>query len=356
MKKLTFIFPELVLSVLLLSACEDYYNPEINVVPGIMVVDSHVTNDPLQNFVKLTMTNSFYNTDPAVKLTGAKVMLLETGGQIIFGSENTTGYFIFPETPVSGKKYLIRIDYNDDIYESDTVLMPPLPHIDSLYTRDLLVNGYQTDIYGAVTPTETPSRDICIDAPITSSLEYYRFSDRAVLQWVYNPPSAGPPLPTWFGWKSIHDNGLFNLAGPKDFRVSANIHRHSLMTLAYNDLTYLDFDGQIPAGWIMIIDQYGITKESYDFHVKLNQQLSASGSLFDPVQTQIYGNIHCVTDTEKLVLGYFDLNTYRQYRYYLNLGTGPDNQVVQRQLNRYLEIPEEGQHTDGTRPDFWEYN
>ena len=347
----------LVLSVFILTSCEEYYKPAMDVVPAILVVEAQLSNDSQHSFVKLSMTSDFYNRVLSDSITGANVKLVEGANYTIEGYEKSKGYFTFAESPVFGKRYYIRITYNGDVYESNSVTMPPKPAIDSLYTRNVYLKEYQLDINGAPFLVETPGREICIDASITPALQYYRFSNRAILQWVYDPPSVnGPPPPQWFGWKSIHDNGLFNLAGPKDFRVSADIHQHSLMTLAYNGLTYLDFTGQIPAGWIMIIDQYGITKESYDFHLKLNQQLSATGNLFDPVQTQIYGNIHCVTIPEKLVLGYFDLNSYRQYRYYLNLGTGPDNQVVQRRLDRYLEIPEEGQHTDSTRPDFWEYN
>jgi len=347
----------IVLIVFILTSCEEYYKPAINVVPSLFVVDAHLSNDPKSNYVKLSMTSDFYSLAASDWVTGANVKLIEDGNHIIAGYEQITGNYTFVELPVSGKTYQIRITYKGDIYESNTVIMPPLPRIDSLYTKDKLVNGYLTDSYGAVSPIETPSRDICIDAPITSTLEYYRFSNRAVLQWVYVPQSSsGPPPPPWFGWKSVHDNGLFNLAGPKNFSVSADVHQHSLMTLAYNVQNYLDSASQTAMGWILIIDQYGITKESYDFHRKLNQQFSAEGVLFDPVQTQIYGNIHCVTSPDKIVLGFFDLNSYRQYRYYLYLGTGPDNKGVQRRLNRYPDIPEEGYHEDGTRPDFWETN
>ena len=348
---------QLVFLVFILTSCEEYYNPAMDVVPPILVVDAHLSNDAQHSFVKLTMTNDFYNTAQAKLVTGARVKIIDEGNQSVDGYEQSTGYFVFADTLVSGKRYRIRITYNKDIYESYAVLMPPLPSIDSLYTKDKPVNGFLTDAYGVVTPIVTPSRDICIDAPITSALQYYRFSNRAVLQWAYYPPSTGgPPPPPWFGWKSIHDNGLFNLAGPKDFRVSADIHQHSLMTLAYNGQDYLDSASQIPMGWILIIDQYGITQESYDFHLKLNKQFSAEGNLFDPVQTQVYGNIHCVTSPDKIVLGFFDLNSYRQYRYYLYLGFGPGSQGLQRRLNRYLEIPENGYREDGIRPDFWENN
>ena len=77
--------------------------------------------------------------------------------------------------------------------------------------------------------------------------------------------------------------------------------------------------------------------------------------MFDPLITQIYGNIYCKSDPEKLVLGFFDLNSYKQYRYYLNLGSGKDITVVLRKLDQYFDIPDRGYKKDEP-PVFWETN
>jgi hypothetical protein len=345
----------LVLFVFILTSCEEYYQPAMDVVPAILVVDAHLSNDSRQSYVRLLMTSDFYNRAPSDSISGANVKLIEGGNYTIEGYEKHKGYFTFAEPPISGKRYHIRITYKEDIYESNSVTMPPLPTIDSIYTKDVIMKAYRTDAYGVPATIETSGREICIDAPITPTLQYYRFNDRAILQWVYNPPEmVGPPPPPFYGWKSFYYNELFNLTGPKEFNVSTSVRQHPLLALDYNASAYLDSINQDPAGWILIIDQYGITKESYDFHVRLNNQFSAVGNLFDPVQTQVYGNIHCTTNPEKLVLGFFDLNSYRQYRYYFYPGSGPDNQVILRQLNhRDFDIPDQND-TTGIRPVFWE--
>lgn len=214
-----------------------------------------------------------------------------------------------------------------------------------------------TDAYGGVMEIENSGREICIDAPINPSLEYYRFNWRAVLQWVYTPPSSfGSSPPPIYGWRSIFSGGLFNIAGPKQFSTSIKLKNHPIITLSYKPLYLLDSLSRIPHGWILMIDQYGTTKESYDFHERMNKQFSADGSLFDPILTQVYGNIHCKTDTKKIVLGFFDLNSYRHYRYFLNPGSNEYSKIVQRRINRRLNIPNEGT-TVGNPPDFWEiYN
>lgn len=340
----------------IVASCEEYYTPDLEEVSPILVVDSHLTNDTEQNFVRLTMTKPFYGSGGSDPIVGAKVELIQYFGETTNGVEISPGYFTFPTTPIPGKKYQLLITYLKDIYVSDAVVMPPIPTIDTLYTKHVVEKSYLIDALGSTILVETPGRRICINAPILPDLEYYRFGWKAVLQWVYNPPAAGgPPPPSWFGWKTLHQAGQFNLAGPKKFSNSDTIRQHEVFRLSYNSKIYLDSTQQMGSGWIVTIDQYGIPKESHDFHEMLNKQFSAEGSLFDPVLTQIYGNIHCKTDPEKIVLGFFDLNSYQKHRYYLYLGYGPDKQVNQHRVTNDYDIPDEG-YEIGTHPIFWEYN
>jgi hypothetical protein len=333
------------LAVLFVS-CEEYYKPEMKKVQALMVVESLVTNDPKQNYVKLTKSLDFYSTDQAEEIEGAKVELIESEGSSLTGIESSTGNFTFSNIPIPGKTYYLRIFWGNDTYESEKVVMPPLPTIDTLYTKHVISQSYRNEIYGPPILVETPGREVCIDAPVTPELEYYRFNWRAVLQWVSKP---------YYGWTSKYDNGIFNIAGSKDFSLSAKITQHPVLFLQYDTQDFLD-PSQTPLGWIVIVDQYGIQKESYDFYETLNKQISAEGNLFDPVLTQVNGNIHCTNDTSKVVAGFFDLNSYRQYRYFLRIGMriNVENYAIQRRINRYPDIPYYGS-VFGGRPEFWEY-
>lgn len=348
-------FVYILLIALTFVSCEEYYTPELDSAQSMLVVESHMTNDPTQNFVRLTMTQPFYS-GVADKVTGAKVEFISVGAETTRGIESSQGYYTFSQIPVPGKKYLLRITHQKDLYESDVVIMPPLPSIDSLYTHHKVEKIYRASSYGPPFLEEIPGREICINAPVTQKLEYYRFNWQAVLQWLYPPPQTDPLFipPIWYGWVSVYNNGPFNLAGSKEFRVSDKVLNHPILSLPYNCEAYLDSSALIPAGWILIIDQYGITKDSYNFHEKLNKQFSAEGSLFDPMLTQVYGNMVCRTNPEKKVLGFFDLNSYRQHRYYLYLGNGDERLVIQRRINRYPDIPPGGYKDDGTFPEFWE--
>lgn len=337
-------------------SCEEYYTPELENVEPMLVVEAHITNDLKQNFVKLSMTSDFYSQSLPVKVTGARVDLVELAGTTTRAIEQSDGYFTFNRIPTQGRTYILRIQHKGNTYESGNTVMPPLPKLDSLYTEHKIEKRYVTNAYGVPSQIEIPGREIYVDAGVSSSLSNYRFNWRAVLQWTYSPPAtSGPAPPPYYGWISRVDRNLFNIAGPKEFSVPEKIRKHKLLLLAYDGNLYLDSIQQYPLGWIVIADIYGITKTSFSYYEKLNKQFSAEGSLFDPILTQVYGNIFCKNDPSKIVLGFFDLKSYRQYRYYMNLGYGNDKDVIIRQIHRYPDIPDGGLVVE-FQPEFWEHN
>lgn len=340
-------------SLILLSSCEEYYTPDIDTVEGQLVVEALITNDLSRNFVRLTSTRSFYDKLPPGTIAGARVELVEINGKAIQGVENVSGSFSFTSVPAIGKNYKLRIFIRKDIYESGVVMMPPIPTITKFYTGHKEEKIYITDGYGFPQAYNVQGREIYADAPVTNSLSHYRFDTRAILEWTWDSTvTSGPPPPTMYGWISYYQRANFNIAGPKKFSQTEKIEKHPLLMLSYKAKDYLQSDTLISHGWILIIDQFGTSKGSFEYHEKLNSQFSADGSLFDPVQTQIYGNITCITDHTRVVYGFFDLNSYRQYRYYFNLAS-QFSPVTIRQIFRYPFIPDAGQTREG-RPNWWE--
>ena len=343
----------LILLLLVFASCEEYYHPAIDVVDGQLIVDAQVTNDPAHNYVRLTKTSAFYSQGAAPKVTGAKVELMQISGSSYLANETSTGNYTFNVTPVSGKNYKLRITVQSDVYESDIVAMPPVPSINLLYNEHVVQKQYRTDGFGKATAYDVAGRQVYIDAPVTSTLSHYRFNVRSILEWIYNPPAInGPPPPEFFGWQAFNNNSSYNLAAPKQFIGTDKIEKHPLLMISYKISDYMFTDTLVSNGWILIIDQFGTSTGSYDFHTRLNNQFAATGNLFDPVQTQVFGNINCKSDPAKIVYGYFDLNSYRQYRYFLKV-TNISDPTLPRQIFRYPDIPDSG-FTRGFTPSWWE--
>ena len=341
----------LVLAIFL-SSCEEVYHPAIKTAGGQLVVEALITNDSTQNFVHLTRTTGFYSVSTSQIVTGAVVKLVDTNGNMLQGVESTSGMFGFKKTPQVGQRYKLQILTQGDLYESETVAMPPIPVIDNFYSARVDKKEYVTNASGVPVATTVTGQELYLDAPLTAACSNYRFDFKAVVEWVYVVPNTPIP-PTIFGWQTLYDNKTYNLAGQKKFSQSGRIEKQLLMMLPYDTYGLIQLGASV-AGWIFTLRQYGTTQGSYDYHEMLNSQLTAQGSLFDPVQTQIYGNITCKTDSSKIAYGYFDLNSTRQYRYYVSFSTSdPTIGVTIREITNYQDIPDNGKLTN-QHPGWWQ--
>jgi hypothetical protein len=347
-KKLTY----LLFALYSFTSCEEIYHPAINMVNGHLIVDALVTNDLSQNYVHLSESSTFYDSNPPTAVTGASVKLLDSNGNAIQGIESSPGFFNFKKIPEVGQNYKLQISLHGDIYESETETMPPMPSLNKFYTERVEKEEFITNATGVPVSTTVVSRALYLDAPITAACANYRFVTRAVMEWVYVVPNT-PMAPTIYGWQSLYNNNVYNIAGPKKFSQNDIIEKHQLMLLPYNTKGMVQ-SGASVKGWIFILNQYGTSIESFDYHEKLNSQLTADDNLLDPVQTQVFGNITCKTDSSKIVFGYFDLNSTRQYRYFISFSDlQPNDNLVTRELTNYPEISIEGK-TVNLRPEWWE--
>lgn len=343
---------------LLLVSCEELYHPAIDAVSGQLVVDAKITNDPSKNIVHLSRTRHFYDDQPVLEVTGATVSLVEMGGTIIKGYESATGYYSFNSVPEVGKKYFLRIVIQGVTYESRAVTMPPIPTLSDFYTNHVmrLVNENS----GESTPRtyERPFREVAADIPLTQESSYYRMEYRSLLEWILQPGGKPSIFPGAYVWMSFQNKEKFNLIGPKEQTEPGKIIRYPLFTLSYDPFNSAHYDTMVVKGWILFVEQYGTSKESYDYHSQLNSQFAATGSLFDPIQTQVYGNILCKSNPLEKVYGYFDLNSVKEYRYFLILNL-PPGIITLRKLENYTEIPDHGTVTwkDGDpplKPSWWQ--
>ena len=89
-------------------------------------------------------------------------------------------------------------------------------------------------------------------------------------------------------------------------------------------------------GLLFQLQQKSLTPEAYEFWNGAESQLNASGKLFDPVASQINGNIKCVSDSTKAVYGVFtayDLKNKYAY-FYIN----KSNRTITETIDSFPEL------------------
>jgi len=68
------------------------------------------------------------------------------------------------------------------------------------------------------------------------------------------------------------------------------------------------------------VKQNVISKRAYDYFTNIKKNAEQSGSIFAPVPSELRGNITCITDPGRPVIGYVDISTTTQKRRYISSG------------------------------------
>jgi hypothetical protein len=62
----------------------------------------------------------------------------------------------------------------------------------------------------------------------------------------------------------------------------------------------------------------------YQFLQAMKKNTETTGSIFNPLPSQLVGNIHCVTDPSKMVIGYFNISPAQEKRFFISAADVPD--------------------------------
>ena len=91
-----------------------------------------------------------------------------------------------------------------------------------------------------------------------------------------------------------------------------------------NDVIYLNPIAFIPGDseklmtkYSVMVKQYALTKEAFDFWQTLKKNTESLGSIFDAQPSQLTGNIKNVNNPEEPVLGYISAGTVQQKRIFI---------------------------------------
>ena len=74
----------------------------------------------------------------------------------------------------------------------------------------------------------------------------------------------------------------------------------------------------------ILVKQYALTKEEYDFWQNLRKNTEQLGSIFDAQPSEAPGNIHCITNPSEPVLGYVGVTNIQQKRIFISKDQLPE--------------------------------
>jgi hypothetical protein len=346
--------------VLLLAciACEEIYNPDIDSVDNVLVVEAILRADDDSNTIYLYKTLN-YNTDEVTypSVSGATVYLTDDEGTKIDCPESSSGEYVLTGALDDDRSYQLNIELDGEVYISDAQSVPGVPYIDSVYGE----NAYDVSVDG----TANNSSDIVstygiqtyADLSYRGDPTYYRFYGRKVIEYTdtYDTIDAvtGMPFSEYiYIWKSYYPDDAFNVAGPAEYSTEKDISKHELEFFEDDYTDYLP-DTLTFEGWIYIIEAYGINEDTYNYYQDMISQLEAEGKIFDPIYTQLEGNIKCTSNEDITVLGNFEVHSYNEYRYYLRYSRHHSSFRLEKiEEEDFYDIALKG-YIKADKPEFW---
>jgi len=292
--------------VLAFYACIDPFSPpEVNSVEKYLVVDGFLNMSKDTTKIELRRTqNAQEKTAPTPEL-GAKLSLEGEKGEMYPFTDRGKGlYILLPGVLNRAVKYRLNITTkNGQQYVSDFVAVSKTPPIDSVtYNFDKVLNAM-------VIKVNTH------DA--TNSTRFYRWQFDDTYEY-FAPYFSGLEV---VGKELLGRQKNINQCWKSG--KSANIILGSTIKLSRDEIRDLPVNivpvasNKLLTRYSILVKQYGLTQEAFEYWTSLSKTTQSTGSLFDPQPSQVTGNIRNKANPKELVFGYFSAAVEQEKRIFM---------------------------------------
>jgi hypothetical protein len=293
----------LALMLLVDSCIQPFSPPEVNSDENYLVVDGFLNvsgNDTTR--IELRRTQNVNEAAGPTIERGAKLTAEEEGGEVFDFTESRPGVYVLPPRVynVAGK-YRIRIrTSNAQEYLSEFVAVSQTPPIDSLTYK---VDNFQKAVIFYVN-THDPR----------NKTQFYRWKFDET--WEYEAPYYSA-LELVNDTVVLRKENINKCWGRKN---SGSILLGSTVRLSSDIIKDLPLNtvpistNKLYIKYSILVKQYGLSKQAFEYWTDLAKTTQGTGSLFDPLPSQVTGNIKNTADPKDLVFGYFSASTEQTKR------------------------------------------
>jgi hypothetical protein len=304
MKRLIYILLITVSVTLAGIRCKEVYTPPaIKNNPFLLVVDGIVINGNDSTIITLSRTRNLADTVPSVKELNAKVSVLGMSGVEYPLTEQGNGRYAVDQLALdAGQQYQLKIITADgNEFRSALSNIQTSPPIDSLYWNQ--DSSFNAHVY---LNTHDPS----------NQTRYYRW--QYVETWEYH--SAYASVLDYNNGDIIFrtlDNQIYRCYKTQPSSSIEVVSTTQLSSSVVNKYEIADIpqgSEKISATYSILVNQYGIPVEGYNFWSNLKRNTEQLGSLFDLQPFTELGNITCVNDPTIHSIGFISFSNVQSQR------------------------------------------
>lgn len=158
--------------------------------------------------------------------------------------------------------------------------------------------------------------------------ETYEYHSKLYSKFKFTPDreivERTPEEQLTYCWKTNESKGL--IVGSAKHLQKSVLSKFPVKVVPYGSI-------QLTAKYSMLLKQQALTEEVYNYWHELERSTEQLGGLFDPLPTEVLGNIRCIHHKDERVLGVFSASTVAEQRIFLSRSQLPLN-IVDKFLDR----------------------
>ncbi len=290
--------------------CRKPYNPPAITGNGsYLVVEGVINSGADSTTIKLSRTVNVSSATAVNPVLNASISVVSDQGATFPLTETTNGNYVTGGLNLDNSHaYSLSITTSDNKkYQSDMVPVVITPPIDSIGYN--IVNAPLTGIQ-IYANTHDPSNHV----------KYYRWDYDE--NWAFH--SKYPSNYVSNGTAIVLRTQAQNVTICYTNDVSSDIVLGSSAKLKQNLIyqspivSIASTSEKIESDYSILLRQYALTADAYNFWVSLKKNTEQLGSIFDAQPSQLQGNIHCITTPSEPVIGYVSICTVSSKRGFIS--------------------------------------
>jgi hypothetical protein len=323
------LYPSVLVFILLLSSCIEPYTPELSTgdKAPFLVVEGMITDETGPFQVHLSLSSPVDQLFSSQPYTGAMVTISDDKGKVWQLMDLGNGWYETEDTSLKGSPgtiYTLNItDAEGNRFESSPQLMLDVPGIDSVYFRETRHVNFMNG-----SAVEDTWLDILVDTHDPAEKTRYWFwkfeetweiklSNNVIVKHgspggdegvFYTHEQVTIPPEKEVCWVTEPSKTIL-------IKSSAGNSTDEIKSFALQSLG--PGEDKLLRRYSILVKQYTLDKESYDFWTKLKKLNENAGGMYGTIQESVNGNVQSVTGNRQ-ALGYFWASAVKKKRIFIN--------------------------------------
>jgi len=289
-----------------LCSCKDIYNPDIETqTTGLLVVEGFLNSGQGPTTIRLSRSSGLEDTTLKPEFNALVNVEGDDGSSYQLFENGNGEYTLAQLTLNNGVKYRLHLRTTDGKeYASDYTPVKYTPLIDSI-TWQRENDGLR--IYANARDPQNDTKYYQwkyeetweIHSAYYTSIKYIRDTIRTndVTALVYRMPDQNPDTTLYKCWNTLNSSTI--ILGSTEKLTS---------DIVYLPVQYIEPQSEkLSVLYSINLRQYAVSHDNYLFLQKMKKNTEQLGTIFDPQPSEISGNMHCLTDSSELVIGFIEV-------------------------------------------------